>query len=56
MGKMDDLMQTVAICEAYGWTYEQYQDQPAFFLTLIREKMVRDQKQQEMELRKMKRG
>jgi len=56
MGRMDDLMLTVTICETFGWTYEQYQNQPAFFLTLIREKMVRDQKRQELELRKMNRG
>jgi hypothetical protein len=41
-------MQMVTICEKFGWTYEEYQQQPAFFLMLIREKMVRDAKREEM--------
>ena len=56
MGKMDGSMQIVAICQEYGWTYEEYMSQPAWFLTLIREKLVRDQKEQERGLKQMKRG
>ena len=40
-------MQIVAICQEFGWTYQEYMSQPSWFLTLIREKMVRDNKEQE---------
>lgn len=53
---MDEAMQMVAICQEFGWTYEQYQNQPAYFLTLIREKMVKDNKRQEMEAKKARHG
>lgn len=46
----------VVICEMYGWTYEEYQNQPTFFLQLIKEKMLRDNKEKEMQQRKIKRG
>lgn len=52
MGRMDNLMLAVEICKEFGWTYDEYMSQPNFFLTIIREKMVRDQKAQELELRK----
>lgn len=32
-------MQMVAICEAFGWTYQEFMQQPTFFIELIREKM-----------------
>ena len=32
-------MIVVAICEAFGWTYNQYLDQPVFFIELIKDKM-----------------
>lgn len=53
---MDSTMQMVAICQEFGWTYQEYMSQPTFFLTLIREKMQRDNKERERELNKMKRG
>lgn len=56
MGKADAHMQMVAICQEFGWTYEEYMNQPNFFLTLVREKIVRDNKAQEMELKKAKYG
>lgn len=56
MGKMDHLMLMATICKDYGWTYDEYMDQPNFFINLIREKMVRDQKREEMEYKKMNRG
>ena len=40
-------MQVVAICEMFGWTYEQYYDQPQHFLELIRDKMRVDGKRAE---------
>lgn len=56
MGKADSLMQMVALCQEFGWTYEEYMNQPNFFLTLIREKMVRDHKAQELEMKKARYG
>lgn len=56
MGKMDGLMLMVAICQEFGWTYFEYMSQPQWFLTLIREKMMRDNKEQELSLKKMRRG
>lgn len=47
MGRMNNLMQTVTICQEFGWTYEEYQSQPSFFIQAIKEKMLRDQKEQE---------
>lgn len=56
MGRMDASMQMVAICQEFGWTYEEYVSQPAWFLTLIREKLVRDRKEQELALKSSRRG
>lgn len=52
MGRADPLMQMVAICQEFGWTYDEYMSQPNFFLTAIREKITRDNKQQELEAKK----
>ena len=46
----------VTVCEQFGWSYEEYRNQPTFFLALIKEKMVRDNKERERELNKAKRG
>lgn len=35
-------MQMVVICEMYGWTYEDYLNQPVHFLKLIKEKLSID--------------
>jgi hypothetical protein len=56
MGKMDDLMFPVWVCETYGWTYQEYLEQPVWFIHLIREKLVRDNKEREMQIKKMNRG
>lgn len=56
MGKMDGQMQIVAVCQEFGWTYDEYMSQPAWFLTLIREKLIRDAKAQERDLKHIKRG
>lgn len=53
---MNSLMLMVSICEDYGWTYEEYQNQPAFFLELVIEKKIRDNKEKELAYKKMKRG
>lgn len=47
-------MFAAVVCETYGWTYDEYINQPSFFLELIKEKMVRDNKEKEMQLRKLK--
>lgn len=39
-------MQVVIICEIFGWTYEQYQDQPTHFIALIKEKLKIDAQKQ----------
>jgi hypothetical protein len=49
-------MKVVTICHAYGWTYQEYQSQPDWFLQLLVEKMVRDNKEKEMQLKKINRG
>lgn len=52
MGRMNDAMFMVAICQEFGWTYNEYMKQPDFFIELIREKMVRDNKEQKMKAKK----
>ena len=56
LGKLDDAMFMVTVCEMYSWTYQEYQEQPIFFIELIKEKMVRDNKEREMQTRKINRG
>jgi hypothetical protein len=56
MGKLDGHMQVAAICEAFGWTYQQYHDQPAHFIELIKGRMRIDAKEQELQSKKSKRG
>lgn len=41
-GKLDLEMQIVVMCETFGWTYQQYIEQPTWFIELIREKMKID--------------
>lgn len=48
MRRMDRSMQMIAVMQEFGWTYEQYMNTPSFVLTLILEKMRRDQKEQEL--------
>ena len=50
---MDREMQTVVICETYGWTYQEFLAQPTFFIDLIREKMKIDAQKQERDLKKI---
>lgn len=48
-------MQRVVICEAFGWTYEEYNSQPIEFIDLIREKMKVDAQKAENENKKVNR-
>lgn len=48
MGRMDELMQMIAICQEYKWTYQNYMSQPTWFIKLVKAKMSRDNKEQEL--------
>ena len=56
MRRMDRLMQMVSIMHEFGWTYEEYINTPTYVLTLITEKMQRDQKEQELASKQHQRG
>lgn len=49
-------MQIVQVCQDFGWTYEEYLNQPSHFIALIREKMRIDGKRQSQDLKKLHRG
>lgn len=49
---MSGLMLVAEICKEYGWTYQEYIDQPDFFLELIKEKYRMDNKARSLELKK----
>jgi hypothetical protein len=55
LGKLDWNMQMVVICEKFGWTYDQFLDQPMFFIELIREKMKIDVQLEKNAMSQMKR-
>lgn len=46
-------MQMVHICKEFGWTYQEYLAQPIWFIKLIREKMIIDNKELEMQQKKL---
>lgn len=46
----------VTVCEMFGWTYQEYLDTPAFIIELIKEKMMRDNKEKERAIKKANRG
>ena len=56
MGRMERTMQMIAIMQEFHWTYQDYQNAPAYVLSLIREKMKRDAKEQEMKANSAHRG
>ena len=45
-------MAVVVICEMYGWTYYQYEDQPKPFIDLIKEKLRIDAQKAKNEAQK----
>lgn len=47
-------MQMVVICETFGWTVDEYLDQPQFFIDLIKAKMNIDSQKAEKEMKKIK--
>jgi hypothetical protein len=56
MGRMDRDMQMLAIMQEFGWTYQEYMNQPSWVLTLIVEKLKRDRKREERAVTKSHRG
>lgn len=48
MGRLNTDMQKIAVMQEMGWSYQDYMDAPAYFITLIIEKLKRDRKNQEM--------
>ncbi len=36
-GKLDDLNISVLMCQEFGWTYDQYRSQPAWWLHLAQQ-------------------
>lgn len=49
-------MLIVSICQEFGWTYDEYMDQPDYFVQAIREKLVRDRKREKLEIKHMRHG
>lgn len=45
-------MIVVAICKEFGWTYQEYCEQPQPFIDLIKEKMKVDAQVAQKELKK----
>jgi hypothetical protein len=39
-------MQVVALCERFGWTYNEYMSQPAWFIELMLQKLEIDAKKE----------
>ena len=56
MGRMDRSMQMIAIMQEFGWTYEEYVNTPNWVITLIQEKIKRDNKRSEMAAKQSNRG
>lgn len=53
-GKMNQDMLVVAICQEFKWDFYTYMSQPKYFIELIKEKLIRDQKEMEMKMRSLK--
>jgi hypothetical protein len=53
---MDAAMFMIAVCQEFHWTYEEYMSQPRWFLDLIREKLVRDEKARELAAKQSRHG
>lgn len=49
-------MQMISIMQEFHWTFDEYMDTPQHVLVLIKEKMARDRKAQELEAKKRSRG
>lgn len=51
MGRMNGDMMMVAVCQEFGWTYDEYMDSPTWFLEMVREKLIRDNKETQRQTR-----
>lgn len=38
--ELDENMMAAIVCEMMGWTYDEYMNQPATFLRVVREKII----------------
>lgn len=53
---MDGDMQMIAIMQEFGWTYNEYVEQPQWVLDLVIGKITRDSKEQELAAKRANRG
>lgn len=44
----------VMICQEFKWDFYTYMNQPTYFIELIKEKLIRDNKEAEMQIKQMK--
>jgi len=47
-------MVVIAICQETGWTYDEYMEQPSWFLELLKEKLQTDSRKIQREIDKAK--
>lgn len=47
-GKADEIMFMLIICEKFGWGYDEFLSQPVWFIDALRQKMIVDNKRDEM--------
>lgn len=52
-GKLNGDTLMLELMEQYGWSYEAFQETPSFLIEIAKEKKVRDNKEKEMEARKI---
>jgi len=48
-------MQIVSICQEMGWTYQEYMEQPRWFIDLLRDKLQIDSENIRKQINKAKR-
>lgn len=44
----------LVLCEKTGWTYDQYLDQPTWFIDALRQKMAIDNKREELAAKRLR--
>jgi len=54
-GELDEEIIIAEICERYGWTLDEYQSQPWWFLDIIRLKLRLEGEHSKIEMDKLKR-
>jgi hypothetical protein len=53
-GTLPEEMIAAIICEKFGWTYEEYLDQPHWFIEIIKTKLREDAEFEKKEMAKAK--